>query len=112
MLHLSAYSGQAKSALVRDAFWLQGMQAGMPAAYECIKQFSETDFSGDLKKISVPTLVIHGSDDQIVPIDASAKAAVKLIKNAKLVVYEGGSHGLATTPKGRLNADLLAILKS
>ena len=97
---------------VRDTFWAQGMQCGIKNAYDCIKQFSETDFTDDLKKIDVPTLFVHGDDDQIVPIDAAAKAAVKLVKNATLKVYEGAPHGLPTTHKNQLNADLLAFLKS
>lgn len=95
---------------VRDAFWLQGMQAGFKNAYDCIKAFSETDFTEDLKKFDVPTLFIHGEDDQIVPIDASAKAAAKLVKNATLKIYPGGPHGLADTHKDQLNADLLAFI--
>ncbi|MDC0740667.1 alpha/beta fold hydrolase [Polyangium mundeleinium] len=97
---------------LRDSFWLQGMQAGLKNALDCIKAFSETDFTEDLKKIDVPTLLIHGDDDQIVPIGASALAAVKLVKNARLEIYKGGAHGLAATEKDRLNADLLAFLKS
>ena len=97
---------------VRNTFWLQGMQCGIKNAYDCIKQFSETDFTEDLKKIDVPTLIVHGDDDQIVPIDASAKAAAKLVKNATLLVYEGAPHGLPTTHKDKLNADLLAFLQS
>jgi len=97
---------------VRDTFWAQGMQCGIKNAYDCIQQFSETDFTEDLKKIDVPTLFVHGDDDQIVPIDAAAKAAVKLVKNATLKVYEGAPHGLPTTHKDQLNADLLAFLKS
>ncbi|MDI3286613.1 alpha/beta hydrolase [Polyangium sp. 15x6] len=97
---------------LRDTFWLQGMQAGFKNALDCIKAFSETDFTEDLKKIDVPTLIIHGDDDQIVPIGASALAAAKLVKNARLEIYKGGSHGLAATEKDRLNADLLAFIKS
>ena len=97
---------------VRDTFWAQGMQCGLKNAYDCIKQFSETDFTADLKKIDVPTLIVHGSDDQIVPIGASAKASAKLVKNATLLVYEGAPHGLPTTHKHRLNADLLAFIKA
>ncbi|WP_219114566.1 alpha/beta fold hydrolase [Janthinobacterium sp. UMAB-56] len=104
--------GNKVSQGMRDTFWLQGMQCGIKNAYDCIKQFSETDFTADLKKISVPTLVVHGGDDQIVPIDASAKAAAKLIKNARLVIYEGAPHGLPATHKDRLNEDLLAFIKS
>ncbi|MET0319647.1 MAG: alpha/beta hydrolase, partial [Duganella sp.] len=97
---------------VRDTFWAQGMQCGIKNAYDCIKQFSETDFTADLKKIDVPVLVVHGDDDQIVPIDTAGRAAAKLLKNAKLVVYEGAPHGLPTTHKDKLNADLLAFLQS
>lgn len=97
---------------VRDAFWLQGMQGGLKNELDCIKAFSETDFTGDLKKFDVPTLIIHGDDDQIVPINASAHAAVKLIKGSTLLIYEGGPHGLADTRKDQLNADLLSFLKS
>jgi non-heme chloroperoxidase len=92
---------------VRNSFWLQGMMAGMPAAYFCIKAFSETDMTRDLKKINVPTLILHGDDDQIVPIADSAELSVKLIKKAKLKVYKGGSHGMCTTEKDKVNADLL-----
>ena len=97
---------------VRDTFRAQGMQCGLKNAYDCIKQFSETDFTADLKKIDVPTLIVHGSDDQIVPIDASARAAAKLVKNVTLLVYEGAPHGLPTTHKHRLNEDLLAFIKA
>jgi len=96
---------------LRDSFWLQGMMAGFPAAYFCIKAFSETDLTEDLKKIAVPTLIIHGDDDQIVPIGASAQLSSKIIKNARLKVYKGGSHGLCSTQKDEVNADLLAFLK-
>ena len=96
----------------RDTFWAQGMQCGIKNAYDCIKQFSETDFTEDLKKIDVPTLFVHGDDDQIVPIDAAAKAAVKLVKNGTLKIYEGAPHGLPTTHKDKLNADLLDFIKS
>ncbi|USX16867.1 alpha/beta hydrolase [Oxalobacteraceae bacterium OTU3CAMAD1] len=104
--------GAKPSQGVRDTFWAQGMQCGIKNAYDCIKQFSETDFTEDLKKIDVPTLFVHGSDDQIVPIDAAAKAAVKLVKNGTLKIYEGAPHGLPTTHKDKLNADLLDFLKS
>lgn len=90
-----------------DSFWAQGMQAGHKSTFDCIKAFSETDFTEDLKKLDVPTLIVHGSDDQIVPIDAAAKASARLVKNAKLVVYDGAPHGLADTHKDRLNNDLL-----
>ncbi len=95
---------------VRDAFWLQGMQGGLKNELECIKAFSETDFTEDLKRFDIPTLIIHGDDDQIVPIVASALASSKLVKNATLKIYEGGDHGLADTHKDQLNADLLAFL--
>jgi len=95
-----------------DHFWLQGMQASHKAAFDCIKAFSETDFTEDLKKFDLPTLVLHGDDDQIVPIGASALASSKLVKNAKLIIYPGAPHGLTDTHKDRLNADLLAFLKS
>jgi non-heme chloroperoxidase len=104
--------GAKPSQGVRDTFWAQGMQCGIKNAYDCIKQFSETDFTEDLKKFDVPTLFVHGDDDQIVPIGAAAKAAVKLVKNATLKIYEGAPHGLPTTHKDRLNADLLDFLKS
>ena len=97
---------------VRESFWLQGMMAGFPAAYFCIKAFSETDFTEDLKKIDVPTLLIHGDDDQIVPIGAASMMSVKLVRNAKLEVYKGGAHGICTTEKDRVNADLLKFIKS
>ena len=96
---------------VRESFWLQGMMAGFPAAYFCIKAFSETDQTEDLKKIDVPTLILHGDDDQIVPIGASAMLSSKLVKNAKLVVYKGAPHGMCTTLKDRVNAELLAFLE-
>ena len=95
-----------------DWFWLQGMKAGHKGTYDCIKAFSETDFTEDLKKFDVPTLIIHGDDDQIVPIGAAALAAAKLIKNSTLKVYKGAPHGLIATHKEKLNADLLAFLKS
>ena len=95
-----------------DSFWLQGMQAGHKNTFDCIKAFSETDFTEDLKKFDVPTLVVHGDDDQIVPIDAAGKASAKIVKNAKLTIYPGAPHGLADTHKDQLNADLLAFLKT
>jgi len=96
---------------MRDAFWFQGMMGSLRSELECIKAFSETDFTSDLKKIDVPTLIIHGDDDQIVPIETTAKLAVKLIKDVKLTIYPGGPHGLSETHKEKLNADLLAFLK-
>ena len=97
---------------VRDAFWLWGMQVGLKAAYECVKAFSETDLTEDLRKFDVPTLVVHGDDDQIVPIADSALLSSKIVKNATLKVYPGAPHGLMTTHKDQLNADLLAFLRS
>src|SRR3954451_8322083 len=97
---------------VRDSFWLQSMQAGIKSAIDCIKQFSETDFTEDLKKFDVPTLIAHGDDDQIVPIGASAMLSSKLVKNAILKIYPGGPHGLATTRQDEFNADLLAFIQS
>ncbi|HWM48739.1 MAG TPA: alpha/beta hydrolase [Xanthobacteraceae bacterium] len=96
---------------VRSSFWLQSMMAGMPACYLCVKAFSETDLTDDLKKIDVPTLFLHGDDDQIVPIAAAARLAVKLVKNAKLIEYAGAPHGMCTTEKDRVNADLLAFVQ-
>jgi non-heme chloroperoxidase len=96
---------------VRESFWLQGMMAGMPASYFCIKAFSETDQTEDLTKFDVPTLILHGDDDQIVPIQASAMQSVKLIKGAELKVYKGAPHGMCTTLKDEVNADLLAFIK-
>jgi non-heme chloroperoxidase len=91
------------------AWWTQGMQSGFKNAYDCIKAFSETDFTEDLKKFDVPTLIIHGADDQIVPIDASAKLAAKLVPGATLKIYPGGSHSLGDTSREQLNTDLLAF---
>jgi non-heme chloroperoxidase len=96
---------------VRESFWLQGMKAGMPASYFCIKAFSETDQTEDLKKFDVPTLILHGDDDQIVPIGASAMKSSKLVPNAKLKIYKGAPHGMCTTKKDEVNEDLLAFLK-
>jgi len=97
---------------VRESFWLQGMMAGFPAAYFCIKAFSETDQTEDMSKIDRPTLIIHGDDDQIVPIGISAMRSSKMIKNAALKVYKGAPHGLCTTHKDQVNEDLLAFIKS
>ena len=96
---------------VRESFWLQGMMCGFPGSYFCIKAFSETDLTEDLKKFDVPTLVLHGDDDQIVPIADSALLSSKIIKNAKLVVYEGAPHGMCTTLKDRVNTELLAFFE-
>ena len=97
---------------VREAFWRQGMTAGFPASYFCIKAFSETDLTEDLKKIDVPTLILHGDDHQIVPIGASAMLSSKLVKDATFKVYKGAPHGMCTTHKEQVNADLLAFLKT
>jgi len=94
-----------------DSWWLQGMTGGHKNIYDSIKAFSETDFTADLKKFDVPTLVIHGSDDQIVPIDISGKASARLVKGAQLIVYEGAPHGLTDTHKDRLNQDLLQFIQ-
>ena len=96
---------------VRESFWLQGMMAGLPASYFCIKAFSETDLTEDLGRFDVPTLILHGDDDQIVPIGASAMLSSKLIKGATLKVYKGAPHGMCTTLKDQVNAELLAFLK-
>ena len=93
-----------------DSFWLQGMQAGARNTFDCIKAFSETDFTQDLKKFNIPTLIVHGDDDQIVPIGAAALRSSKLVKNATLKIYAGAPHGLADTHKEQLNADLLEFL--
>ena len=97
---------------VRNSFWLQGMMAGFPACYFCVKAFSETDQTEDLKKFDVPTLIIHGDDDQIVPIADSAMLSAKLVRNATLKVYKGAPHGLCTTRKDQVNEDLLAFIQS
>jgi non-heme chloroperoxidase len=94
-----------------DSFWLQGMLGGFKGIFDCIKAFSETDFTDDLKKIDVPTLILQGDDDQIVPFGNSGLLSSKLIKNAKLKVYKGGSHGICSTHKDQVNADLLAFIK-
>jgi non-heme chloroperoxidase len=96
---------------IRNDFWRQGMRAGFPASYFCIKAFSETDLTGDLARFDIPTLVLHGDDDQIVPIGASALASAKLIKGATLKVYPGAPHGMCTTLKDRVNDELLAFLR-
>lgn len=96
---------------IRDQFWLQGMQGGLKGQLDCIHEFSEVDYTEDLKKIDVPTLVAHGSDDQIVPIGASAMISSKIIKNATLKVYEGGDHGYAQTHQDEFNADLLGFIR-
>jgi len=97
---------------VRESFWLQGMMAGMPASYFCIKAFSETDLTEDLKKFDVPTFIMHGDDDQIVPIGASALLSSKMVRGATLKVYPGLSHGMCTINKDQINTDLFAFIKS
>jgi len=97
---------------LKDSFWLQGMQAGFKGVVDCIKAFSETDFTKDLEKINVPTLIIHGDDDQIVPIGASALLAAKLVKDSTLKIYPDAPHGLCSTHKELINADLLAFFKN
>jgi non-heme chloroperoxidase len=104
--------GATPSQGVRDSFWLQGMLCGLNAAYDCIKAFSETDFNEDLKKFTVPTLILHGDDDQIVPIGAAAMLSSKIVKGAQLKVYPGAPHGMCTTLKNKINADLLAFFKA
>jgi non-heme chloroperoxidase len=95
---------------VRESFWMQGMMCGMPGAYFCIKAFSEADHFEDLKKIDVPTLILHGDHDQIVPIGASATLTVKLERGATLKVIPGAPHGMCTTLKDRVNEELLAFI--
>jgi len=97
---------------MRDAFWLQGMLGGHKGQYDCIREFSEVDYTPDLKKIDVPALVVHGDDDQIVPIDASGKMSAKIIKNAELKIYAGAPHGLTVTHADQFNKDLLAFAKA
>ena len=96
---------------LRESFWLQGMQAGFKGVFDCIKAFSETDFTEDLKKFDVPTLILHGDDDQIVPIGDSAMLSSKIIKNARLEVYKGAPHGMCSTHKDQVNAHLLSFVR-
>ena len=105
-------AGASVSQGTLDTFWLLGMQASLKNAYDCIKVFSETDLTPDLKRIDVPTLIIHGDDDQIVPIAASALQAAKIVKQATLKIYEGAGHGLPSTLKDRLNVDLLEFCRA
>ena len=105
-------SGARVSQGLRDSFWLQSMMAGHKAAYDCVKAFSETDFTEDLKQFDVPTLILHGDDDQIVPIADSAMLSSKLVKGAQLKVYPGHPHGMCSTNKDQINADLLAFIAS
>ncbi len=102
---------QVSEGLIRS-WWNQGMMCGHKNGYDCIKAFSETDFTEDLKKFDVPTLIIHGEDDQIVPIETTAKLAMKLVPNARLKIYSGGSHGLGDTDREKLNIDLLEFARS
>jgi non-heme chloroperoxidase len=105
-------AGAKVSEGLRESFWLQGMMGGIKPIYDCIEQFSESDFTEDLKKIGIPVLVAHGDDDQIVPVEASAKLAVKLLAKGTLKIYPGGSHGIAQTHPELFNADLLDFIKS
>jgi non-heme chloroperoxidase len=104
-------TGAKVSQGLRDSFWLQGMQCGLKAAYDCIKAFSETDFTEDLKMFDVPTLILHGDDDQIVPIADSALLSAKLVKGATLKIIPGAPHGMCSTLKDQINAELLAFLQ-
>jgi len=104
--------GKQSSEAVRESFWLQGMMAGLPASYFCVRAFSESDLTADLKAINVPTLIIHGDDDQIVPIQVSALETAKLIAHSQLVILNGASHGLCTTEKARINKELLNFIQS
>jgi non-heme chloroperoxidase len=104
--------GSQVSQGIRDAFWLWSMQVGLKAALDCIKAFSETDLTEDLKKFDIPTLIIHGDDDQIVPIGDSSLLSSKIVKGAILKIYPGAPHGLTTTHKDQFNADLLSFLRS
>jgi non-heme chloroperoxidase len=103
--------GSTVSQGLRDSFWLQGMQAGFKGVFDCIKAFSETDHTADLERIDVPTLILHGDDDQIVPIGASALRSAKIVEGSTLRVYPGAPHGLCSTHKDQVNADLLAFLE-
>jgi non-heme chloroperoxidase len=105
-------SGAKISEGVRESFWLQGMMCGFPGSYFCIKAFSETDLTENLKKFDVPTLIMHGDDDQIVPIGASAMLSSKIVKNAQLKIYKGAPHGMCTTLKDKVNEDLLVFCKA
>jgi non-heme chloroperoxidase len=104
-------SGSNVSLGLRDSFWLQGMMAGHKAVYDCIRAFSETDFTGDLRKFDVPTLILHGEDDQVVPIAASARLSAQLVKGAALTTIPGAPHGMCSTLKDRVNAELLSFLQ-
>jgi non-heme chloroperoxidase len=103
-------AGAQVSQGVIDSFWRQGMQGGLLALYNCVREFSEVDYTEDLKKIDVPTLILHGDDDQIVPIDDAGKLSAKIVKNATLKIYPGGAHGMCTVEADKVNADLLEFL--
>ena len=103
--------GSKVSQGLRDSFWMQGMMCGFPAAYYCIKAFSETDCTEDLKKFDVPTLILHGDDDQIVPIAAAGLLSSKVVKGSQFKIYKGAPHGMCSTLKDEINADLLAFFK-
>jgi len=105
-------AGSKVSQGLRDSFWLQGMMAGHKAVYDCVKAFSETDFTEDLKKFDVPTLILHGDDDQIVPIGAAALLSHKIVKGSTLKVIPGAPHGMCSTLKDQMNAELLAFAQS
>ncbi len=105
-------AGSHVSQGLRDSFWFQSMLGGFKGIFDCIKAFSETDFTEDLKKFDIPTLILHGSDDQIVPIGASAKLSSKLIPDAQLKIYKGAPHGMCSTLKDQINTDLLAFIKA
>ncbi|MEA2776963.1 MAG: non-heme chloroperoxidase [Acetobacteraceae bacterium] len=105
-------AGAKLSEGVRDSFWLQCMMGGLKGLLDCIREFSEVDYTADLRKIDVPTLILHGDDDQIVPIGAAGLMSAKIVRNAKLKVYPGGSHGLPITHQDEINTDLLEFIKS
>jgi len=103
-------AGSTVSDALKRSFWLQGMSGGFKSLYDCVKAFSETDFTEDLKRFDIPTLILHGDDDQIVPIGASARVSATLVKGAVLKVYAGAPHGMCSTAKDHVNADLLAFI--
>ncbi len=105
-------AGAKVSPGVLDQFWLWSMQSGLKNAYDCVKAFSETDFTDDLRKIDVPTLILHGEDDQIVPVNDSARKSERLIPGAKAIYYPGAPHGLTATHQDQINAELLAFLRT
>ncbi|HTC64612.1 MAG TPA: alpha/beta hydrolase [Candidatus Saccharimonadales bacterium] len=103
--------GSKVSQGLRDSFWMQGMQSGLKAVYDCIEAFSESDFTDDFKKFDIPTLIIHGDDDQIVPIEDTALLSAKLVKGATIKIISGGSHGICSTHKDQINAELLSFFQ-